>query len=756
MVESPPITRREEDRVVYAGVAPEGWDPEMPRQANESTEKLMDPPVAVKDPYGWLRDDKRDNKEIFQHLEAENEYSQKITKHLKGLQDKLYEEFLSSIQETDYTTPRPRKDYWYYSRTFEGKSYRQYCRAPKTSDNYGTISWDGTADAPILEGEEVYLDVNVLGKEKSYCSVGAASPSPSQKFLAYSVDYSGDEKYEMYVRNLETGEDVQLKVIGGDKDGEPLETSGDLVWGKDDSTLYYMTMDEQHRPYRLYQRKEWSTNPVDTLMKEEPDDLYWSGVGKSLDGKYIFFEAASSETSEIWYLATDEEKTVSEMKCIAPRRNKVLYEVDHGHDSWWIWTNVDESPNMKLMKAPAKPDCASDWKLVEDADGKVMFDGSLAKSLDSVSVFESHVVVQGREGGIPRIWVYSMATQSVQRLKFEEAAHDVGLSSNYEFDAKNIAIVYDSLLTPPQSLEISLDDPDSADRTVLKSKVVPDYQKDLYGCDRLEVLSRDGKTQIPISVVYRKSTMEKVKNGERVPVHLYGYGSYGSCCEADFDSTRLPLLERGMIYVIAHIRGGGEMGRQWYEEPNGAKYLCKKNTFDDFVDVAKFLVSEWTTPDLLTCEGRSAGGMLVGSSINQAPELFRVAILGVPFVDVVATMTDSTIPLTSGEWVEWGNPNEEKYFQYMMDYSPMNSVKSGVKYPSCWLTGGLHDPRVAYWEPAKFAATLRHANPDNENPICVKMDLSAGHFSASDRYKYLRELAIDYSFLLDQLGLAKE
>eukprot|EP00536_Pseudo-nitzschia_multiseries_P001001 jgi/Psemu1/179995/e_gw1.12.161.1 len=715
----------------------------------------MDPPVPVKDPYGWLRDDKRENKEVIQHLQAENDYSQEVTKHLKGLQEELYQEFLSSIQETDYTTPRPKERYWYYSRTFEGKAYPQFCRAPKTSEKYGTIEWDGSKGTPILPGEEAYLDVNELGKDKPYCSVGSVSSSPSQNLVAYSVDFSGDEKYEIHVRNLETGEDVLLKVIGEDKNGEPLESSGDLAWGKDDSTLYYMTMDDQHRPYRLYQRKDWSGDAVDTLMKEELDDLYWCGVGKSLDGKYIFFEAASSETSELWYLPTDDELTTSEMQCIAPRRNKVLYEVDHGHGTWWIWTNVDESPNMKLMKAPATANCAGDWKLVEDASGEPIFDGSFAKSLDSVSVLGSHVVVQGREGGIPRIWVHSIENKSVRRLEFEEAAHDVGLGAHFEFDTKSIAVSYDSLLTPLQSMEIPLDEDKDSERTILKSKVVPGYQKDSYGCDRLEVLSRDGTTKIPISVVYSKDTMDKVNNGERVPVHLYGYGSYGSCCEADFDSTRLPLLRRGMVYVIAHIRGGGEMGRQWYEEPNGAKYLCKKNTFNDFVDVARFLVSEWTTPDLLSIEGRSAGGMLVGSSINQAPELFRVAILGVPFVDVVSTMTDSTIPLTSGEWVEWGNPNEEKYFRYMMDYSPMNSVRSGAKYPSCWLTGGLHDPRVAYWEPAKFAATLRHANPDNENPICLKLDLSAGHFSASDRYKYLRELAIDYSFLLDQLGLVK-
>jgi len=758
MVETPPIPRREEDLVFYAGVAPDGWDQEIPRQSNESKETMMDPPVAVPDPYGWLRDDKRENKEIIQHLQAENDYSQYVTKHLNGLQDDLYEEFLSSIQETDYTTPRPRDGYWYYTRTYQGSSYKQYCRAPKRNEKF-EIDWDGTKEAHILPEEEAYLDVNDLAKGRPYCSMGAVEPSPSQNLVAYSVDYSGDEKYEMFVRNLETGEDKELMVIGEDKDSEFLETSGSLVWGKDDLTLYYMTMDAQHRPYRLYQRQNWNgDNPTDTLLKEELDDLFWSDASKTLDGKYLLFESSSSETSEIWFLSTDEETTTSEMKCIASRRHKVLYEVEHGHGIFWIWTNVNSSPNMKLMKAPVKANCADDWNLVEDASGNIIFDGSLTKSLDSVTVLGSYAVIEGREDGIPRIWVYCITKKSIKRLEFEEAAHDVGLGAHYEFDAKSIAISYDSLLTPPQTMEISLNDDDNekVQRRILKAKTVPGYHKESYGCDRLEVLSRDGKTKIPISVVYSNDAMDKVKNGERVPVHLYGYGSYGMCCEADFDSTRLPLLQRGMIYVIAHIRGGGEMGRQWYEEPNGAKFCCKKNTFNDFVDVAKFLVSEWTTSALLSCEGRSAGGMLVGASINQAPELFRVAILGVPFLDIVGTMADASIPLTAGEWAEWGCPNEEKYFQYMMEYSPMNTVKTGVKYPSCWLTGGLHDPRVAYWEPAKFAATLRHANnPDNENPICVKMDLRAGHFSASDRYKYLRELAVDYSFLLDQLGLVE-
>jgi oligopeptidase B len=594
------------------------------------------------DPYGWLRDDKREKKEIIDHLEAENEYTKAVTKHLEPLQEELYKEFLGSIQETDYTTPRPRGNYWYYTRTFEGKSYTQYCRARKTSDAF-KVEWDGSKDASILPGEEVYLDVNELGKGKSYCSLGAASISPSQRYLAYSVDYKGDETYEAHVKDLETGKEYPLKLSGEDK---LLETSGTVFWGSDESTLFYMTMDENHRPYRLYRRDNWQEDAAtDQLLKEELDDVYWADASKSLDGNYVFFETASSETSEVWFLKLKEESN-AEMQCIAKRRNKVLYEIEHGHDQWWIWTNVDGSPNMKLMKSPAKAHCTSEWELVLDSDQTPVFDGSYSKALDSVTVFENHVVVEGRQGGIPRVWVYYPGKMSLEMLTFDEPAHDVGLSTHYEFDTKSIAVSYDSLTTPLQTIEISLDSP-SESRTVLKAKDVPGYEKETYGCDRLHVLSRDGETQIPISVVYRRDVMEKVKNGEKVPVHLYGYGSYGSCCEADFDSTRLPLLNRGMIYVIAHIRGGGEMGRQWYEEPMGAKYLCKKNTFNDFVDIAKYLVKEWTTPDMLSCEGRSAGGLLIGASINQAPELFRTAILGVPFVDVACTMVDASIPLVS-------------------------------------------------------------------------------------------------------------
>lgn len=456
----------------------------------------------------------------------------------------------------------------------------------------------------------------------------------------------------------------------------------------------------------------------------------------------------------------------------------MLYEVEHGQGQWFIITNVDNSPNMKLMASPAVENSANEWNLITDATDSSIFDGTVSKAIDSVTVLDSHLALEGREGGIPRIWLYDLQSKTNQRLEFSESAYDVGLGAHYESDAKSIVASYNSMLTPASSIEISLDGV-YGNRKVLKAKSVPGYDKFLYGCDRIEVLSRDGKTKIPVSIVYEKNTMDKVKAGEPAPLHLYGYGSYGACMEADFDITRLPLLKRGMIYAVAHIRGGGtlfffisllhfvhernsnpvqtgEMGRQWYEEPNGGKYLCKKNTFNDFVDVARNFVNDrkWTTPDKLSCEGRSAGGLLIGAALNQAPELFRCAILGVPFVDVVVTMTDSSIPLTSGEWVEWGNPNEEKYFQYMMEYSPMNNIQKDRVYPACWITGGLHDPRVAYWEPSKYAATVRHLNPNNPYPICLKLDLTVGHFSASDRYKYFREMSLDYSFLLDQLELA--
>lgn len=559
----PPIARREEDRVVYVGAAPSGWDMNFPRQAEGSPNKLIDPPVAVPDPYGWLRDESRKNEDVLDHLRAENEYSHALSKHLESLRNTLYDEMLSAIQETDYTLPRPKGDWFRYSRTFEGKSYTTYCRAPRTPEL--DIKWDGSAESPILPGEEILLDVNELAKDKDYCALGAMAVSPSQNLLAYSVDYSGDEKYQLFVKDLSTGEIV-------DHDPE-LEISGCVCWHKDDSSLFYLTTDETDRPYRLH-RKRLGSNQKDELIREEKDHLFWSGIGKSLDQKYFFLEVSSSETTEVWYLDLNKDAenagARTTMECLAKRRFKVLYEVDHRHGKWWISSNVEETPNMRLFTAPAKANCEADWTLVTGPEtDRPLFDGGYDRALEGVNAFSNHVIAHGREGGMPKVWVLNMGPDPEEHkvikfgaLEFPEAAHDVGLSRHYEFDVDKIVVAYDSLITPLQHLEINLVDP-SGGRKILKEKRVPGYNKELYDCDRFMVKSRDGKTDIPVNMVYRKDVMGKhTSKNETVYTHLYGYGSYGACMEADFSSTRLPLLDRGMVYVIAQIRGGGEMGRK--------------------------------------------------------------------------------------------------------------------------------------------------------------------------------------------------
>jgi len=690
-------------------------------------------------------------------LNEENAYTAAVTSHLDSLRGTLYEEMVGSLQETDYTAPANKENkYWYYTRTNKGQSYKVYCRAPYRNDEDVNFSWDGSVDAPVMLGEEQFLDVNVVAKGQSYCSVSSVAVSKSQKLVGYMLDVTGDEIYSLYVRNLETGEMILEETS--------IDCSGSVTWGHDENTVFYLKLDETQRPYQVY-RRLLDGSKEDELLFEQDDPQFWTSVSKSSDEKYLLIETASSETSEVHYL--DLTTPNSTLICVARRRSKVLYDVDHWNGYWVITSNVDKTPNMRLMVCKVGED-ESHWKdVVGSKDGSKLFDGGYDRSLEGVDAFGKNLVASGRSGGIPAVWVLTMGdnrddfqvTECTQ-LTFDEDAYDVGVGVNYNYDSDKLVLYYDSLITPLQSLQVSMNDPNNAQlRTVLKSKNVPGYVKADYGCFRTTVMSRDGETKIPVSFVYRQDVMKRhTAAGETVPVHLYGYGSYGMCCEADFSATRLSLLNRGMVFVVAHVRGGAEMGRQWYEEPNGAKYLCKKNTFNDFVDIAKWLIEDkkLTTPQQLSIEGRSAGGLLIGASINQAPEMFRVAILGVPFVDVVATMVDSSIPLTTNEWEEWGNPNEEKFFNYMMEYSPVNNVKKGVKYPSCLLTGGLHDPRVQYWEPAKFAAELRHAHNDSDCPtICLKMDMTAGHFSASDRYKYLKELSFDYAFLLDQLGLSE-
>ena len=652
----PPIAEREEGRVVYAGVAPERWNPDVPRQAEDSTEPLLDPPVPVPDPYGWMRDETRTQSRVLDHLHAENQYTQQQTAHLEPLREELYQEMLSGLQETDHSTPRPHEQWAYYSRTLEGKAYTVYCRAPRESLT-NSPEWDLTAESPVLLGEEVLLDVNELARDKPYCDV-VHKVSPSHRLLAYAADFSGDETCGLYVQDLATSETL---------DHDPdLVVYPSVRWGVDDKTLFYMKMDDAHRPFQLYRRTIGSDQP-DELLFEESNELFWMGIHKSLDGKYLFLEAASKESSEIWYLDlyASDDATPPKLECVARRRDKVLYEVEHREGMWWISSNVGGLSNLAVFVAPAVPDCADQWKPVVNASSNhPLFDGGPELSVDGApTCFADHVVVTGRQGGLPRVWLLggiqakpdadtAIQVSSVELLTFEEDAYDVCLGQHYEYHTDKVVVTYDSMITPPQSLEIDMTD--STQRRVLKARNVPGYDRSLYGCRRVTVTARDGTTEIPVSMVYRKDIMVRHDaSGDPVHVHLYGYGSYGSSLEADWRATRLPLLNRGVVYVQAHVRGGSEMGRQWYEEPNGAKYLCKKNTFRDFVDVGRWLVFDrkLTSPAQLSCEGRSAGGMLIGATLNEAPELFRAAILGVPFVDVVCTMIGKSVkPVLEARW----------------------------------------------------------------------------------------------------------
>jgi oligopeptidase B len=606
----PPVARRDEERVVYAGVAPKGWNiEEKPRQSESSTEVLLDPPVPIPDPYGWLRDDNRTSEEVIAHLHAENNYTEAISSHLVELRASLYAELLASIQETDYTTPRPRPgDYFYYKRTFEGQPYVVHCRAPRAeSTDFALVSWDGKADSPILPGEEIVLDVNKLAAGHSYCSTGSVATSPSHKYLAYTADFSGDEAYLLFVKNLASNQIV-------DHDSK-LEIGGAIVWGPDDTILFYLTLDKTKRPYRVYRRRLLVDSPgaskiaeEDELLFEELDEMFSVGIGKTLDGRYLLIETSSKETSEVHFL--DLQDPTSKLQCVARRRTKVLYEVDHRDGYWWILGNVGNLPNFALFVSPAVAESADQWTLVADpGNDNALFDGSVAQSLDSVTCFRRHVAIEGRKQGLPRVWVLSVPgpagaqpqVDSCQMLSFPEEACSVCLGAHYEYDVDRLVVEYDSLVTPPQSLAIRMDD--VSDRIVLKERVVPNYSKDDFASERTTVLSRDGKTQIPISIVYRRDVMmQHLASNLPLFVHLYGYGSYGACVEADFSSSRLPLLNRGVVYAIAHVRGmlfvaavgtepvvfcnpfaasqiicvvfifvtgGGEMGRQWYEGTAG-------------------------------------------------------------------------------------------------------------------------------------------------------------------------------------------
>ena len=761
-------------------------------QSPSSPHRLLSPPRPIPDPYGWLRDETRTNSTVLTHLHAENEYTHQMTKHLAPLQEELYQEFLSYTCETDYTPPIAMGKYWYYERWEEGLSYQRYCRAPRNFDDVYpppvNKSWNKTGDKdtmqPLLYGEEVYLDVPSIAKNKTYLAVGAVVVSPNQEYVAFSLDETGDENCHFHVKHIASGDEWILR------DGSEyaaLKGYGAIEWDNESSGIFYITTDETQRPSKVYYKRLFDVNGShasysESLLFEEEDGLFNLHITKTLDMKYLLVISSSTESSEIHYLDLHRgfvgAPKAGSLLCISSRREKVVYRVSHCKGYWLLQTNMGHLPNLGLKSCRVGEECSMDkWNdVVLSSTGNPIFDGGDKRSLDYITVFQpsgvildanpdqfAYGVATGREAGMPRIWILDFSNgtvvSKVTRLKFDETAFDVSIGINRDPTLPYVVIKYDSLVTPLSHIAVPFHNPNNLSaRIILKKTQVPYYEKEQYSCQRITVKSRDKNIDIPVSFVYRRDAL--LAGDGNIPLHLYGYGSYGASVEASFRATRLPLLDRGVVYAIAHVRGGGENGRRWYE---GAKYLRKQCSFHDFIDVARFVTRAhtlkvrsfgegMTKPTKLTIEGRSAGGLLVGASMNQSPSLFQAAILEVPFVDVLCTMKDASLPLTIAEWEEWGNPNEEKYFDYIKSYSPINNVSYKV-YPACLLTAGLYDSRVQFWEVAKFAAELRHSASKKSGEILVKIDMGAGHFAGQDRYKHYRELSMKYSFLLDQLKL---
>ncbi len=648
------------------------------------------------DNYFWLRDKK--NSDVISYLEEENAYTAKMTQKNEGLADTIFEEMKGRIRETDETPPYLEGEYLYYRRTVEGLNYPIHCRKKNVKDSV----------------EEILLDENKMAEGHEYFQLGVMEVSPNGKILAYSTDTLGNERYSLKFRDLETGKDLGYQIE---------DTHYSLVWANDNKTVYYDRVDKASRPFQAYRHVLGSPIAKDVLVFEEKDERFFLNLAKTRSNAFLFIQLGSSETTEIWFMDANANEPKPEV--FAPRKKNEQYYVSHQNDTFYIVTN-DKAVNFKVMKTGLQKTGRKHWTdvLPERSDTQVV----------SLSPFKNFMIISERHKGVPRL-VVTEDFSSQKIIEQPEPVYDTNLVSNYIYDTDTIRFRYTSLVTPRSTIDYKIK---SAERILVKETPVKGYDRSEYVSERLMAVAADG-TEIPISLVYKREH----KDGP-MPLLLAGYGSYGASYDPYFSSARISLLDRGVAFGIAHIRGGGEMGRNWYLD---GKYLKKKNTFTDFIEVSEFLIEKnYTTSDQLAISGRSAGGLLMGAVTNLRPDLFKVVIAGVPFVDVINTMLDATIPLTVTEWEEWGNPNEKAFYEYMKSYAPYENVE--VKsYPNMLVTAGLNDPRVAYWEPAKWVAKMRDMKTDN-NVLLLKTNMGAGHGGASGRYDYLKELAFEYAFIL--------
>jgi oligopeptidase B len=699
--------------------------------------------VRIDDWY-WLAD--KEDPAVIAHLEAENAYTEAVTTPTAGLRDRLFEEIVARIEETDLSVPARKGPWMYYSRTVEGSSYSIHCRKP-AGTGAGTRN-DGDA------GEEVILDENLLSVGLDYFAIGNLAVSPDHRWLAYSTDTTGGERYTLHFRNLDTGEEST----------ETLEdTYYGAAWANDNATLFFVRVDEAMRPYQLWRHRVGTDPSGDALVYQEPDERYYLGVARTKDDRYILCGLDSKVTSEFRVLSADDPD--GEFTVVEPRRQGIEYSVDHdrgdpggGREGRFLIVTNDEAEDFRLMQAPDDAPGRGSWTEVIPARTGIR--------LDAVDPFADHLVVYEREDGETRIRVIEAATGLSTPVDQPETPSTVWGGSNPEYDSTTLRYEYTSMVTPRSVFDLELDTGELELRK--RQPVLGDFEASRYTTERRWAVADDG-TRVPISLVYRTDRVAAPGSasagggggggGEAAPCLLYGYGSYEASMDPTFSSLRLSLLDRGFVFAIAHVRGGGEMGRQWYEE---GKFLAKPNTFTDFVACARMLVAEgWTSPDRLVARGGSAGGLLMGVVANLAPDLFRAIVAEVPFVDCLTTILDDSLPLTVLEWEEWGNPVEDpEIYAVMKSYSPYDNVRSvdpdgvPVRYPDILATGGLSDPRVGFWEPAKWVAKLRAANP--ENRVLLKTEMGAGHGGPSGRYDAWKDEAFVYAFILDALGLAAE
>ena len=657
------------------------------------------------DNYFWLRD--RDNPETVAYLEAENQFTKDALAPVQPLEDALFEEIKGRIKQTDMSVPYRRDDYYYYTRYEEGGEYPIYVRKRDSLEN----------------PEEIMLDVNVLAEGHEFFTVGRLAVSSGQDLLAYGEDTQGRRIYTLRFRNLTTGDTLEDVIP---------EVTANMTWANDNRTLFYAKQDpETLRSYRIYRHVLGTDPDADVLVYEETDDTFSAHVFKTKSKRFVMIVSSQTLSSEYRYLDADDPN--GDFTVFLPRERAHEYALDHFEDRFFIHTN-HEARNFRLMAAPLDRTGKENWEEIIPHRPDVLLEG--------FEVFRDHLVLEERREGLVQLRVMPWDGAAEHYLEFGEPAYLARTNVNLEFNTTVLRYGYTSMTTPSSIYDYDMV---TREKTLLKQEeVLGGFDSADYRTERLHATAADG-TRVPISLVYRDGT----ERDGRSPLLLYGYGSYGHSLDAAFGSARLSLLDRGFVFAIAHIRGGEEMGRAWYED---GKLLKKKNTFTDFIACAEHLIAErYTAADRLFAMGGSAGGLLMGAVLNLRPELFKGVVSQVPFVDIVTTMLDPDIPLTTGEYDEWGNPNHKEYYEYMLSYSPYDNVEAR-DYPHMLVTTGLHDSQVQYWEPAKWVAKLRATKTDG-NRLLLKTNMEAGHGGASGRFKRYREIALEYAFLLDLAGI---